>query len=377
VVNNVETLAALPDIVRRGADWYRGWGTERSPGTKIYTLLGDINRPLAFEAPLGLTLKEAVEAYGGGLRKGFRWAQTGGSAGTVVPDSKLEVPLDYDSLARSGVSLGSGALLMADETRDMAWFLASVINFFRAESCGKCTPCREGTLRAQEILERVAIGGGDEGVLEMLAALAEALRLASFCGLGTAAALPLDSALEHFKEELKPRRRVIEYEGVRIRPGEARDGLSPSDLLEVEEVIARHGEEPEALVETLRDLDARWGYLPREALGVVAQAHQMPPSQLYGVASFYSLLSTTPRGEHVIRCCVSPPCYLSGSGEILEALEECLGIEMGETTEDGRFTLEGVSCLGLCGVGPAMTVDDTVYGRLTPERVNDILNGYG
>jgi len=375
VVNNVETLAALPDIVRKGADWYRRWGTERSPGTKVYTLLGDVHRPLAFEATLGLTLKEAIEVYGGGIENGFRLVQTGGSSGTVVPESKLEIPLDCDSMSRSGVSLGSGALLVADEGRDVAWFLASVINFFRAESCGKCTPCREGTLRAQEILERLASGRG-EGALEMLAALAEALRLASFCGLGTAAALPLDSALEHFKEELGRKRRVMEHRGVKIKPGEGKDGLPSPDVASVAEIIAQHGREPEALVETLRDLDARWGYLPREALRLVAQAYQMTPSQLYGVASFYSLLSTVPRGEHLIRCCESAPCELSGNGEVLEAVKQALGIDVGQTTEDGEFTLEGVSCLGLCGVGPAMTIDDTAYGRLTPERVNDILNGY-
>ncbi|MFQ6000777.1 MAG: NADH-quinone oxidoreductase subunit NuoF [Anaerolineae bacterium] len=373
VVNNVETLATLPDIFQKGADWYRERGTERSPGTKVYTLLGDIDRPLAFEAPLGLTLKEAIEVYGGGVKNGFRWAQTGGSSGTLLPESKLEIPLDYDSMARSGVSLGSGALLVADERRDVAWFLASVINFFRVESCGKCTPCREGTLRAQEILERLATGRGEEGASEMLAALAEALRLASFCGLGTAAALPLDSALKHFKEELGRRRRV--NKAVRLTWGEGKDGLASSDVERVAEIIAQY-EEPEALVESLRDLDARWGYLPREALRVVAQAYQMTPSQLYGVASFYSLLSTVPRGEHLIRCCESAPCELSGSGEVLEAVKERLGIDVGQTTEDGKFTLETTSCLGLCGVGPAMTIDEVVYGRLTPERVSDIVKGY-
>lgn len=376
VVNNVETLATLPDIVRKGADWYRERGTERSPGTKVYTLLGDIHRPIAFEAPLGLTLGEAIEVYGGGIKNGFRWAQTGGSSGTVVPESKLESPLDYDSMTRSGVSLGSGALLVADEGRDVAWFLASVINFFRVESCGKCTPCREGALRAQEILERLAGGQGEEGALEMLAALAEALRLASFCGLGTAAALPLDAALEHFKEELGRRRRVIEHRGVKIKPGEGKDGLASPDIEQVAEIIAQHGKEPEALVETLRDLDTRWGYLPRKALQVVAQAYQMTPSQLYGVASFYSLLSTVPRGEHVIRCCESAPCELSGSSGVLEAVKEALGIDVGQTAGDGKFTLETTSCLGLCGVGPVLTVDGKVYGRLTPERVSDILNRY-
>jgi len=376
VVNNVETLAALPDIVSKGADWYKGWGTERSPGTKVYALLGDIRRPLAFEAPLGLTLKEAIEVYGGGTKGGFRLAQTGGSSGTVVPESKLEIPLDYDSMTRWGVSLGSGALLVASERRDVASFLASVINFFRVESCGKCTPCREGTLRAQEILERLARGQGGEGTLEMLALLAEALRLASFCGLGTAAALPLDTALEHFKEELGQRRRVIEHRGVKIKPKEGKDGLPSPDVEQVREIVAQHRKEAEALVETLRDLDGRWGYLPREALRVVAQAYKMTPSQLYGVASFYSLLSTAPRGEHVIRLCESAPCELSGSGELLEAVKGALGIDVGQTTEDGKFTLETTSCLGLCGVGPVLAIDEKVYGRLTPEQVNDILDWY-
>jgi len=160
---------------------------------------------------------------------------------------------------------------------------------------------------------------------------------------------------------------------VKITSGEGGDGLASPDVERVVEIIAQHGKEPEALVETLRDLDARWGYLPREALRVVAQAYQMPPSLLYGVASFYSLLSTVPRGEHLIRCCESAPCELSGSGEVLEAVKEALGIDVGQTTEDGRFTLETTSCLGLCGVGPVLTVDEKAYGRLTPERVNEII----
>jgi NADH:ubiquinone oxidoreductase subunit E len=185
----------------------------------------------------------------------------------------------------------------------------------------------------------------------------------------------LDTALEHFKEELESRRKAIEHKGVKITSREGRDGLSSPDVERVGEIIAQY-EEPEALVEALRDLDARWGYLPREALRIVAQAYQMTPSQLYGVASFYSLLSTVPRGKHVIRCCESAPCQLSGSGELLEAAKEALDIDVGQTTEDGKFTLETTSCLGLCGVGPVLSVDEKVYGRLTTGKVNDILNRY-
>jgi NADH:ubiquinone oxidoreductase subunit F (NADH-binding)/NADH:ubiquinone oxidoreductase subunit E len=376
VVNNVETLANLPEIVRLGADWYRERGTEGSPGTKVYTILGDVHRPMAFEAPLGLSVAEAVETYGGGTLQDrtVHIAQTGGSAGNIVPAERLSVPLDYAS-AKNGVSLGSGAMLIGHSQRKAMDFLAPVVNFFRVESCGQCTPCREGLVRAQEILGRLASSEGVERDLLLLDILAEALCDGSFCGLGMAAATPLKDGLSHFREELLNGEGSLEFLGLRLTPKIKGQGLDERARAKVGEVLARRSKEQEAIVDTLREINGRLGYLPPEALQLVGEAYRMEPSLVYGLASFYSLLSVAPRGKHVVRLCNSAPCYLGGEGQVMEAVKEALGLEVGETTADGLFTLETTSCLGLCAVGPVMSVDEKVYGRLTPERAVEMLEG--
>ncbi|RME83584.1 MAG: NADP oxidoreductase [Caldilineae bacterium] len=191
VVNNVETLANVPDIVLQGAEAFR------DNETKLYCLTGHVARPGLIEAPLGLTLRRAIEEYGGGMAGGgtFHFAQTGGAAGTLVGPEALDVPLTFTSLQTDGVALGSGALLVVDESVRPVDVLHAVMAFFARESCGHCYPCRYGTLRAAEVLSRAAAGrllAEDETQLH---ATAEALAAASFCGLGQAAAMPLRTGL--------------------------------------------------------------------------------------------------------------------------------------------------------------------------------------
>ncbi|RME40813.1 MAG: NADP oxidoreductase, partial [Caldilineae bacterium] len=192
VVNNVETLANVPDIVRDGAEAFK------QHETKLYCLSGHVTRQGLIEAPLGLTLRQAIETYGGGMAGGasFGFAQTGGAAGTLVGPAALDVPLTFTSARTDGVALGSGALLIAADTVGVADLLLAVMEFFARESCGKCYPCRYGTVRAVEILRRQVAGEPPDDALPTLAAIARELAAASFCGLGQAAAIPLQSGLK-------------------------------------------------------------------------------------------------------------------------------------------------------------------------------------
>lgn len=200
VVNNVETLCHVPGIVRRGPPWFRSRGTPDSPGTKIFTVTGCVNQPGAFEAPLGITLRQIIE-FGGGMRPGsrFKAALTGGAAGSFVPASMLDEPIDFDSW-KNGVVLGSGPVIILDQTASIPRVLASVLHFFETESCGKCTPCREGTRAARRLSERLVSSGAPGDVAE-LKRLARQMNLTSLCGLGQSTALPIESALRHFAAE--------------------------------------------------------------------------------------------------------------------------------------------------------------------------------
>lgn len=201
VVSNVETLATVPKIIARGSEWYRGLGNPNSPGTKLYTLLGEVNRPGLFEAPLGISLREIIENFGEGMRTGstFHFALTGGAAGTLVPPELLDVPIDYDSGAR-GVSLGSGGMLICDQSVSPLRMLRELVRFFELESCGKCTPCRNGTYQSRKILDRILEGGGGSDDIVRLNQLATLLRETSLCGLGMSVCKPVHSALQYFPE---------------------------------------------------------------------------------------------------------------------------------------------------------------------------------
>jgi len=205
LVNNVETLANVPPIIRNGATWYRQFGTPNSPGTKVYTILGNVNVTGLIEVPMGITLREVIAIYGKGMKGGaaFKLAQTGGSSGSIIPASLQDTPMDFDSFARAGVSLGSGALLICDEDTCVVDLARVLLNFFKVETCGKCTPCRVGTGRAKQILDSIAEGTARLSDLKDLETLADGLYVLSNCGLGQTAATPIRDILRHFRAEVE------------------------------------------------------------------------------------------------------------------------------------------------------------------------------
>lgn len=204
-VINVETLANIVPILRYGAAWYRSLGTPNSPGTKLFTVLGNVNVTGLIEAPMGLTLREVIAVHAMGMKNGatFKLAQTGGSSGSIVPASLQDTPLDFDSQAKAGVSLGSGALLICDEQTCVVDLARVALSFFRRESCGKCTPCRVGTERAYQVLTNLSAGAGTVADIGELGRLADSLEYLSFCGLGQTAAFPLRDVLRHFRDEVE------------------------------------------------------------------------------------------------------------------------------------------------------------------------------
>ncbi len=205
LINNVETLANLPPIINNGADWYRSFGTASSPGTKVYTILGNVNVTGLIEVPMGITLREVIAIYAKGMKNGptFKLAQTGGSSGSIIPASLQDTAMDFDSYAKAGVSLGSGALLICNEDTCVVDLAKVLLNFFRVESCGKCNPCRIGTQRAWEMLDKISKGQASLSDLDKLAELSENLYMLSNCGLGQTAGTPLRDILNHFRAEVE------------------------------------------------------------------------------------------------------------------------------------------------------------------------------
>lgn len=205
VVNNVETLANVAPIILNGVDWFRAIGTERSPGTKVYTMLGDVNVTGLVETPMGTTLREIIDVYGGGMKggKAFKAAQTGGAAGSIIAPALYDVPMDYATMQQHGASLGSGALLICAEDKCIVDLAYVLMRFFAAESCGKCVPCRLGTLRMMECLERLREGRGVPEDLDELGRMAKQVIQTSFCGLGQGAPVSILTALQHFRPEFE------------------------------------------------------------------------------------------------------------------------------------------------------------------------------
>ena len=205
LVNNVETLANIPAIIRNGAAWYKAIGTPSSPGTKVYTILGNVNVTGLIEVPMGITLREVISIYGKGMKNGgsFKLAQTGGSSGSIIPASLQDTPMDFDSFSKAGVSLGSGALLICNEEVCVVDLAKVLLNFFRFESCGKCNPCRIGNRRSYEVLSNIAEGVGTEQDLKDLQMMADQLYQLSNCGLGQTAGSPLRDILSHFRAEVE------------------------------------------------------------------------------------------------------------------------------------------------------------------------------
>ena len=203
VLNNVETYANVPMIILKGSDWYHTIGTEKSPGTKAFAVTGSINNTGLIEVPMGTTLREIIYDIGGGIKGGkqFKAVQIGGPSGGCLISADLDVPLDFDSLKAKGAMIGSGGLVIMDEDTCMVEVARFFMNFTQNESCGKCVPCREGTMRMLEILEDIVGGRGTMEQLELLEELGTAITDTALCGLGKSAALPVLSTLRVFKDE--------------------------------------------------------------------------------------------------------------------------------------------------------------------------------
>ena len=202
-INNVETFANVPWIILHGADAYNKYGTEKSKGTKVFALAGKVARGGLVEVPMGITLKEIVFDIGGGTSSGleFKAIQIGGPSGGIIPASLADTPVDYESVTKTGAIMGSGGLIVMDETACVVDIAKFFLNFTQNESCGKCTFCRIGTLRMLEILERISNGEGKEGDLELLEELAEGVKRASLCGLGQTAPNPVLTTIRYFRDE--------------------------------------------------------------------------------------------------------------------------------------------------------------------------------
>jgi len=203
LLNNVETYANIPPIINKGADWFAGIGTEKSKGTKVFAVGGNINNTGLVEVPMGTTLREVVYDIGGGIPHGkkFKAAQTGGPSGGCIPASHLDTPIDYDSLIQLGSMMGSGGLIVMDEDTCMVDIAKFFLEFTVDESCGKCPPCRIGTKRMLEILDRITEGKGEEGDIAKLEILAKNIKASALCGLGQTAPNPILSTLHYFKDE--------------------------------------------------------------------------------------------------------------------------------------------------------------------------------
>lgn len=203
VLNNVETYANVPLIINNGAAWYKAIGPENSPGTKAFALTGNIENTGLIEVPMGTTLREVIFDIGGGMRGNadFKAVQIGGPSGGCLSTDDLDLPLDFDSLQEAGAMIGSGGMVVMDSNTCMVEVARFFMNFTQNESCGKCVPCREGTKRMLEILERIVEGKGKDGDIELLLELADTISATALCGLGKAAAFPVVSTIKNFREE--------------------------------------------------------------------------------------------------------------------------------------------------------------------------------
>lgn len=203
VLNNVETFANVAEIINKGADWYLGIGPAGSPGTKAFALTGNIQNTGLIEVPMGTTLREIIFDIGGGMRGDgeFKAVQIGGPSGACLTKEHLDLPLDFDTLKKVGAMIGSGGLVVMDDKTCMVEVARFFMNFTQNESCGKCVPCREGTRRMLEILERIVAGEGRDGDIELLLELADTISATALCGLGKSAPSPVVSTIRNFREE--------------------------------------------------------------------------------------------------------------------------------------------------------------------------------
>lgn len=204
-INNVETYANVPQIILKGSEWFSSMGTEKSKGTKTFALAGDVKNTGLIEVPFGITLREIIFDIGGGIKgdKKFKAVQTGGPMGGCLPESLLDLPVDYETLGQAGSIMGSGGMIVMDEGTCMVDIARFFMEFTQDESCGKCVPCRVGTHRLLEILEKICAGEGEEGDIGELEELSDQIKKNSLCGLGQGAPNPVVSTLKHFMDEYK------------------------------------------------------------------------------------------------------------------------------------------------------------------------------
>jgi NADH:ubiquinone oxidoreductase subunit F (NADH-binding) len=203
VINNVETLANIPVIINKGADWFNKIGTETTKGTKVFALTGKVNNSGLIEVPMGTTLREIIFDIGGGIRGGheFKAAQTGGPSGGIIPPQFLDTAIDFESLAKIGSIMGSGGLIVMDETDCVVDIAKFYLDFTVDESCGKCAPCRIGGRKLLNYLNKISEGRGVEDDIKQLEAISDSMCKASLCGLGQTAANPVKSTLKYFMDE--------------------------------------------------------------------------------------------------------------------------------------------------------------------------------
>ncbi|HEX9113401.1 MAG TPA: NADH-quinone oxidoreductase subunit NuoF, partial [Nitrospirota bacterium] len=203
IINNVETLANVPYIMRKGAAWYAGMGTEKSKGTKVFALTGKVQNSGLIEVPMGIPLREVIYDIGGGIEGGkkLKAVQTGGPSGGCIPSSIIDTTLDYESLGKVGSIMGSGGMVVLDETDCMVNVAKYFLQFTQSESCGKCVPCRVGTKRLLEILTRITEGKGRESDIELLETLSSDVKTSSLCGLGQSAPNPVLSTIKYYRDE--------------------------------------------------------------------------------------------------------------------------------------------------------------------------------
>lgn len=202
-INNVETYANVPVIIGKGSDWFSSMGTEKSKGTKVFALTGKVNNTGLVEVPMGIPIREIIFEIGGGIVGGkeYKGVQIGGPSGGCIPASLMDTPVDYESLIKAGAMMGSGGLVVMDETTCMVDLARFFLNFTQSESCGKCTPCREGTKRMLEILTRICNGEGVPEDIETLERLGRVIKSTALCGLGNTAPNPVLSTLRYFRDE--------------------------------------------------------------------------------------------------------------------------------------------------------------------------------
>ncbi len=204
-INNVETLANIPAIILNGAHWFKNLGAVGSSGTKVFTILGHVEYPGLVEVEMGTPLKDIINIYGGGVKKGkkFKAALLGGAAGVFLSENLLNVPMDYESLKEHKAVLGSGAILVMDEDTSIPEILFSILKFFAHESCGQCSPCRIGTRHLVELAYKIKQGKGTEKDLDMMIKIVETMKETSFCPLGKSVIMPVKSALDNFKDDFE------------------------------------------------------------------------------------------------------------------------------------------------------------------------------